>query len=89
MMKINVLLLHGIRNEFPADWPATWSTKETKVQLLEQARLMYPSPKYKIQKIADKFSTGVFELKVLFLPVAHPELNPIEMVWGVIKINVV
>ena len=26
-----------------------------------------------------------FKLKVLFLLVAHPELNPIEMVWGVIK----
>ena len=46
---------------------------------------MYPPPIYKIQKIADKFETNDFKLKVLFLPVAHPELNPIEMVWGIIK----
>ena len=35
--------------------------------------------------MASKFETSTFKLKVLFLPVAHPELNPIEMVWGVIK----
>lgn len=69
----------------PEDWPLTWRRKKSKAQLLEQARLMYRTPIYTIQKIADKFSEGDFELKVLFLPVAHPELNPIEMVWGIIK----
>jgi len=69
----------------PDDWPLTWRKKKTKAQLFEQALLMYPAPIYSIQKIADTFSEGEFELKVLFLPVAHPELNPIEMVWGIIK----
>ena len=26
-----------------------------------------------------------FDFDVLLLPVAHPELNPIEMVWAVVK----
>ena len=35
--------------------------------------------------MASKFGTSTFKIKFLFLPVAHPELNPIEMVWGVTK----
>ena len=46
---------------------------------------MYPIPKYKIQKIADKFEKSGFQIKILFLPVSHPELNPIEMVWSLVK----
>ena len=53
--------------------------------MLEQARKIYPAPKYKIQKIADKFTSADFNIKILFLPVAHPELNPIEIVWGRVK----
>ena len=26
-----------------------------------------------------------FQIKILFLPVAHPDLNPVEMVWGYIE----
>lgn len=59
--------------------------KKTKSQLLEWTRKIYPTPKSKIQKLADKFTRENFEIKVLFLPVAHPELNPIEMVWSLIK----
>ena len=69
----------------PDDWPLTWAKKKSKHQLLDFARSIYPSPKYKIQKIADKFTTESFQIKILFLPVAHPELNPIEMVWGFVK----
>ena len=63
----------------PYDWPLTWRVQKSKNELLEQAREIYPSPRYKIQKIADKFSEGDFEIKILFLPVAHPELNPVDM----------
>ena len=66
-------------------WPLTWKKKKTLQELLDYARKIYPSPKYKIQKIADKYEEGDFKIVVLFLPVAHPELNPIEMVWGQIK----
>ena len=69
----------------PADWPEHWRSKKTKAQLLEFAKTIYPSPKYKIQKLADEFASNGFDIKILFLPVAHPELNPIEMVWSFIK----
>lgn len=69
----------------PDRWPENWRKKILKKNLLEPPRLMYPPPIYKIQKIADKFETNELKLKILFLPVAHPELNPIEMVWGIIK----
>ena len=69
----------------PDDWPLTWRVKKTKDQLLQHAREIYPSPIYKIQKIANTFREGRFEIKILFLPVAHPELNPIEMLWSKVK----
>lgn len=52
---------------------------------MEYAKSIYPRPIYTIQKIADKFTADNFELKVFFLPVVHPELNPIEMIRGIIK----
>ena len=52
---------------------------------MAQARQIYPSPTYKIQKMANKFATEEFNIKILFLPVAHPELNPIEMFWSKMK----
>ena len=57
-------------------------------QLIHYARKIYSSPKYKIQKIADKFGAETFSIKILFLPVAHSELNPIEMVWSFLKRSV-
>lgn len=72
----------------PTNWPDDWEKLKTKSQLLEHARKIYPQPKCKIQKIADKFTNGSFELKIIFLPVAHPELNPIELVWSSIKRHV-
>ena len=69
----------------PDDWPLTWRVQKSKNELLQQARKIYSSPTYKIQKIADKFREGDFEIKILFLPVAHPELNPLEMFWSKMK----
>ena len=37
-------------------------------------------PKYEVQRLAEEFG-----IKVVYLPVAHPELNPIKKVWGAIK----
>ena len=71
------------RREGPSeDCPLAWRYMKTKAQLLEEPRRIYPSSIYKIPKIACKFKTITFKLKVLFLTVARPELNPIEMVWG-------
>ena len=38
-----------------------------------------------IQKIANMNTIGMFRIKILLLPVAHPELNPIEMSWSKMK----
>ncbi len=73
---------------FLDDWPLTWEKTKTKSQLLEQARIVYPTLKYKIQKVAEKFESDSFDIRILLLPVAHPELNPIEMVWSRIKIKI-
>ena len=67
------------------DWPLTRALNKTNKQILEEARRLKPTPAYEIQKIADSFEIGDFCIKILFLPVAHPELNPVEMVWGRIK----
>ena len=67
----------------PADW--TNSRTVTKSLLYAHAVRICPQPQYQIQAIADSFSTDTFHIKILFLPVAHPELSPIEMVWSDIK----
>ena len=36
-------------------------------------------------KIADKFEKAAFSIEILFLPVYHPEFNPIEIVWSYLK----
>jgi len=38
------------------------------------------APRYQVQDLPRRSS-----VKILISPVAHPELNPIEMVWGTIK----
>jgi len=58
---------------------------KTKRKLLVEARKCHLGFKYAVQELADKFSNDTFSIKILFLPVAHPELNPMEMVWGTVK----
>ena len=77
----NIYRWDGIQD----DWPLTWRTRKTKDELLERAKEIYPNPVYKLQMIADKFTKGSFRIKILFLLVAFPELNPIEMFWSKLK----
>lgn len=78
---------------FGADWAHTghliglkrWSNK---IILLERAKSAALNPKYVSQEIVGTFSEGYFSIKILFLPVDHLELNPIEMVWIQKKRNV-
>ena len=39
-----------------------------------------PSQKHQLQERVDNFG-----VRALILPVVHPELNPIEMVWSLLK----
>ena len=59
--------------------------RKTVSQLLSYARTVKPTPKYQVQELADKFTEEMFNIKIMFLPVAHPDLNPIELVWVTIK----
>ena len=52
---------------------------------MDYARRLYPSTKYRIQKIADKFEKDAFYINILVIPVSHSELNTIEMVWASVK----
>ena len=62
------------------DWVLTRGNKKTKYQLLYHARKIYSSPKYKIQEIEVKLEMEIFSIKILMSSVAHPDLNPIEIV---------
>ena len=64
----------------PDNWVLTWKKRKTNSELLSYAPSIYPRVQYKIQNIADKFRVNGFDIKILFLPVVRPELNPIEMV---------
>ena len=44
------------------------------------ARQKLPTPRYLVQDLARQF-----DVAILSSPVAHQELNPIEMVWATIK----
>ena len=58
----------------------------TKQALLAKATEIRPSPQFLAQRwIWDYNSANSADIKVLFLPVAHPQLNPIETMWSQIK----
>ena len=39
----------------------------------------------KNQPVAEKFAAEDFSIKISILPVAHPELNPIRIIWDFCK----
>jgi len=63
-----------------AEWGPQWRTTCTRAVLKKRADENRPSPRYLVQDLAARF-----DVSVLISPVAHPELNPIEMVWGTVK----
>jgi len=65
----------------PDGWPTTWRQSMTVKQMYEQASNNRPTPRFIVQDLAEKFGVSV-----LISPVAHPELSPIEMVWGTVKV---
>jgi len=50
-------------------------------QMYEQASNNRPTPRFLVQDLVEEFGVSV-----LISPVAHPEINPIEMVWGTLKL---
>lgn len=81
-----------MRNAELADWleahgavPEAWQEEDwrqarTRAEMKGEADSERPAPRFLVQDLA--FCFGV---TILVSPVAHPELNPIEMVWGTVK----
>jgi transposase len=64
------LLAHGIAYE----------ASGLKADLMSKITDAKPTKQFETDLIAEKFTH-----RVLRLPVAHPELNPIELAWSVVK----
>jgi len=64
-----------------ASWVSQdWSPLKSKAEMKWEADKHRPAPRYEVQDLARRFNVNI-----LISPVAHPELNPIEMVWGTVK----
>ena len=57
-----------------------WGEDLLKAELYALCKLFEPKPEYKIDKIAETAGHSI-----LRTPQYHPELQPIEMCWGVVK----
>jgi hypothetical protein len=75
----------NVGTEFLMNGLRTGDSRIKKAQLLSQREVVTPPPKYLAQELAVKFESGDFNIKILMLPVAHPELNPIEHVCEFFK----
>jgi len=65
----------------PQEWERNlWEKNKVKKELFEQAAKHRPAPRYLVQDLAKYIG-----IPILISPVAHPELNTIEMVWGTVK----
>eukprot|EP00170_Pyropia_yezoensis_P000421 contig_2291_g422 len=65
----------------PVSWGSQdWGRVKTKADMKREAEKHRPTPRYEVQDVARRFNVNI-----LISPVAHPELNPSEMVWGTVK----
>jgi len=81
MRKAEVAAWLRAHDYVPKEWEGThWEKDKVKKELLEQAAKNRPAPRYLVQDLAKDFG-----ISILHSPVVHPELNPIEMVWGIVK----
>jgi len=81
MRNVEVAAWRSTHDCVPQEWESTlWEKNKVEKELFEQAAKNRPAPRYLVQDLAK-----YFWISILILPVAHPELNPIEMVWGTVK----
>lgn len=74
-----------VKREIVVDGMATADdyNMRTRPEIYKICRNNAPAPIYQVAELAKRFSCGV-----LFLPVGHPELNPIEFVWARLKVYI-
>ena len=63
------------------DWSATWRQQKTVLELREQAVKHLSTPRYLVP-----YFSARFDVTVTFSPVAHPELQKIEVVWATVNV---
>jgi len=81
MRKVEVAAWRRPHDCVPQEWESTlWEKNKVKKELFEQAAKNRPVPRYRVQDLAK-----YFWISIRISPVAHPELNPTEMVWGTVK----
>ena len=66
--------------EWLANHGISYNDSDLKVDLMKKIKDAMPTKHFETDVIADKLTH-----KVLRLPVAHPELNPIELAWSMVK----
>jgi len=81
MRKAEVVAWHEQPEAVPEDYSATWRKKKTVPELREKAVKHRSTPRYLVRDLA-----AGFDVSVIFPPVAHPEVNPIKMVWATVKV---
>ena len=81
MRKAEVVAWLEQHEAVPQDWSATWRQQKTFPELRGETVKQRTTPCYLVQDLAAEF-----DVSVIFSPVAHPELNPIELVRATVKI---
>lgn len=83
----NVLSLLQLLGDDTHDGPATHRRKGwSKQALWALAQEMRPKPQYLVHRWCAEFNVAhSSDIKVLLLPVAHPILNPVEVMWSQVK----
>ena len=64
----------------PQDWESGWQQSPTREDMRVFADENKPAARFLVQQLAARFGVSV-----LISPVAHPDLNPVEMIWGTVK----
>jgi len=80
MRKADVAAWLEQHDSVPEEWYAIWRQQKTVPEIHEQTVKHRPTPRYLVQDL-----TATFDVAVIFFPVTHPELKPIEMVWAIVK----
>ena len=82
-------LLHSDRQELNMSGVVYSREGWSKAEMLRLAEEMRPAPQYLAQRWVDEYNEEHdTDIKILFLPVAHPILNAIEMCWGEMKVYI-
>jgi transposase len=73
---------HELEKWLKANHPSVYKEKEKplKPELYKKCKELSPKPKYMLDRIAEKYGHTI-----LRTPQYHPELQPIEICWGIIK----